>query len=326
MQPLNISACLKQKETPVYGGTEDDDIDVYVLNIISWYAAYGLYLSQDQLMLNHTKGTTKKWLLQDYKSERRWSHIRFVTRSQEEDLVLSFFDCNQESKSLDTYIDEFQRLRSNNDVSEKYKMIIFKKGLRSNQLRELLKTQIHESLDEPFDAVRSFNPRDIPAENPTGSQNPYPGSNKKAGAFKNKSNELSKCSLSRWLEKRHTEDKRWMLHPELCPMEEESDSEQHQQRSHIITRLRQATTTKYGVSRPSIASTNAQNRVFDPGRKANYMYFQSGNGEKKLTPERYLIKTVRCERNTTSAAARAFFDEGADFVEFQRNSWSSRAE
>ncbi|EEY67628.1 uncharacterized protein PITG_21901 [Phytophthora infestans T30-4] len=60
-------------------------------------------------------------------------------------------------------------------------------------------------------------------------------------------------------------------------------------------------------------NTNAQNRVFDPGTKANYMYFQSGNGEKKLAPERYLIKTVRCEKDTISAAARAFFDKGADF-------------
>ncbi|KAF4141616.1 hypothetical protein GN958_ATG09194 [Phytophthora infestans] len=222
---------LKQKETPVYDGTEDDDIDVYVLNMISWYAAYGLYLSQDQvgwrvgeLMLNYTKGTAKKWLLQDYKGERRWSQIR---------------------------------LSRSNDVSKKYKMIKFKKGLRSNQLRELVKTQIHESLDELFNAARSFNPRDVLAEKPTGSQNPYPGSSKKAGALKkNKSN---------------------------------------------------------GVSRPNIDSTNAQNRVFDPGTKANYMYFESGNGEKKLTPERYLIKTVRCEKDTTSAAARTFFDEGADF-------------
>ncbi|KAF4149595.1 Retrotransposon gag protein [Phytophthora infestans] len=174
-------------------------------------------------MLNHTKGTAKKWLLQDSKGERRLSRIvqnmkqRFVTRYPEEDLVVNFFDCDQGSKSLDTYIDEFQRLSRSNDVSEKYKMIKFKKGLRSNQIRELLKTQIHESLDELFDAARSFNPRDVPAEKPTGSQNPYPGSNKKAIAFKNKSNELGKCGSSRCLEKGHTEDKCWMMHPELRP-------------------------------------------------------------------------------------------------------------
>ncbi|EEY63096.1 uncharacterized protein PITG_14742 [Phytophthora infestans T30-4] len=120
-------------------------------------------------MLNHTKGTAKKWLLQDSKGERRLSR----------------------SKSLDTYIDEFQRMSRSNDVSEKYKMIKFKKGLRSNQIRELLKTQIHESLDELFDAARSFNPRD--------------------------SNELGKCGSSRCLEKGHTEDKCWMMHPELRP-------------------------------------------------------------------------------------------------------------
>ncbi|OWZ16155.1 hypothetical protein PHMEG_00010099 [Phytophthora megakarya] len=57
-----ISTCLKQRETPMYDGNNDDDIDVYVLNMISWYAAYGLYLAQAQigwrvgeLMLNHTK-------------------------------------------------------------------------------------------------------------------------------------------------------------------------------------------------------------------------------------------------------------------------------
>ncbi|OWZ10228.1 LOW QUALITY PROTEIN: hypothetical protein PHMEG_00016954 [Phytophthora megakarya] len=59
---------------------------------------------------------------------------RFVTRSWEEDLVASFFDCNH---SLDISIDEFQRLGRTDDVSEKYKMIKFKKGLRSNKLREL---------------------------------------------------------------------------------------------------------------------------------------------------------------------------------------------
>ncbi|KAE8954713.1 hypothetical protein PR003_g33506 [Phytophthora rubi] len=124
------------KETPTYSGANDDDIDVYVLNVISWYAAYGLYLGQDQvdwrvgeLMLNHAKGKAKKWLLQDYKGERRWSHIvkkmkqRFVTRSREEDLVASFFYCNQGNRSLDVYIDEFQRLGRTNDVSDKIKMI-----------------------------------------------------------------------------------------------------------------------------------------------------------------------------------------------------------
>ncbi|KAE9165652.1 hypothetical protein PF005_g29513, partial [Phytophthora fragariae] len=98
------------KETPTYSGANDDDIDVYVLNVISWYAAYGLYLGQDQvdwrvgeLMLNHAKGKAKKWLLRDYKGERRWSHIvkkmkqRFVTRSREEDLVASFFIATKET-------------------------------------------------------------------------------------------------------------------------------------------------------------------------------------------------------------------------------------
>ncbi|EEY60052.1 uncharacterized protein PITG_21086 [Phytophthora infestans T30-4] len=287
---FRVSMGLKQKETPVYDGTEDDDIDVYVLNMISWYAAYGLYLSQDQvgwrvgeLMLNYTKGTAKKWLLQDYKGERRWK-----------DLVVSFFDCNQGSNFLDTYIDEFQRLSRSNDVSKKYKMIKFKKGLRSNQLRELVKTQIHESLDELFNAARSFNPRD-----------------------------LGKCSSSRCLAKGHTEDKCWMRHPELrLAWYKDEGGKRLGAASAVVVHCISATTSdndKMWEVLSAIQSdlakinTNAQNRVFDPGTKANYMYFESGNGEKKLTPERYLIKTVRCEKDTTSAAARTFFDEGADF-------------
>ncbi|EEY55145.1 uncharacterized protein PITG_20512 [Phytophthora infestans T30-4] len=229
-------------------------------------------------MLNHTKGTAKKWLLQDYKGERRWSHIvrkkmkqRFVTRPREEDL---------------------RRSRSN-DVSEKYKMIKFKKGLRSNQLRELVKTQIHESLDELFDAARSFNPRDVPAEKPTGSQNPYPGSNKKAGALKNKSSELGKCSSSRCLAKGHTEDKCWMRHPELRPAWfKDGGGNDNDKMWEVLSAIQ----TDLAKIKPNIDSTNAQNRVFHPGTKANYTYFESGNGEKKLTPERYLIKTEFVEQ------------------------------
>ncbi|KAE8897176.1 hypothetical protein PF003_g18803 [Phytophthora fragariae] len=103
-------AVRSDQEVASPSGANDDDIDVYVLNVISWYAAYGLYLGQDQvdwrvgeLMLNHAKGKAKKWLLRDYKGERRWSHIvkkmkqRFVTRSSEEDLVASIFIATKET-------------------------------------------------------------------------------------------------------------------------------------------------------------------------------------------------------------------------------------
>ncbi|EGZ13915.1 hypothetical protein PHYSODRAFT_452141, partial [Phytophthora sojae] len=65
--------------------------------------------------------------------------------------------------------------------------------------------------------------------------------------------------------------------------------------------------------KPNKANSGDQYRVFDPGTRANSMYFQTGEGERSLTPERYLIKTVRCEKNARSAPARTFFDEGADF-------------
>ncbi|OWY91716.1 hypothetical protein PHMEG_00039595 [Phytophthora megakarya] len=206
-----ISTCLKQKETPMYDGTNDDDIDVYPL----------VYLGQEQvdwrvgeLMLNHIKGKAKKWLLQDYRGERRWSHIvkkmkqRFVTRSREEDLVASFFDCSQGNRSLDIYIDEFQRLCCTDDVSEKYKVIMFKKGLRSNQPRELLKIQTYETLEELVDAARSFNPRDTVSEMPKTGGNKGPSSNPKTPVTtKPKSTESGKCSSVRCFEKGHTEDK-----------------------------------------------------------------------------------------------------------------------
>ncbi|GMG15284.1 unnamed protein product [Phytophthora fragariaefolia] len=154
---------------------------------------------------------------------------RFVTRSREEDLVASFFDCNQGNRSLDVYIDEFQRLRRTNDVSEKFKMIKFKKGLRSSQLKALLKTQTYESLEELVDAARSFNPRDTFAESQK------PGRDSGANNTKRK---------------------------------------------------------------PAVAKYTPQ---------------EAGEGEGSQVPERYLIKTTRCENKTRPAPAKTFFDEGADF-------------
>lgn len=56
---------------------------------------------------------------------------RFVTKAKEEDLVASVFDCKQGAKSLDSYFEEFIRLGKTDNVSEHYKMILFKKGLKS---------------------------------------------------------------------------------------------------------------------------------------------------------------------------------------------------
>jgi hypothetical protein len=92
-----IAKSFKQKETPVFTGEDNDDIDVYARNMMLWYGAFGLFFRQPQvdfrvgqLMMNHTKGKPKAWLLQEYTGEWRWSCIakkmrqRFLTKSREE--------------------------------------------------------------------------------------------------------------------------------------------------------------------------------------------------------------------------------------------------
>jgi hypothetical protein len=111
-----IDKYLKQKETLIYGGEDAEVIEVYARNMIMWYGAYGLHFTHPQvnarvgqLLINHTKGKAKHWLLRDYKGPRIWTAMikgmrsRFVTKAKEEDLVASFFDCKQGTKSLDSY-------------------------------------------------------------------------------------------------------------------------------------------------------------------------------------------------------------------------------
>eukprot|EP00644_Phytophthora_capsici_P008795 jgi/Phyca11/102447/e_gw1.6.1109.1 len=56
----------KQRETPMYGDAPNEDIEVYVLNMFCWYAAYQLYFHREQIyvrvgqiVMNHTKGKAK---------------------------------------------------------------------------------------------------------------------------------------------------------------------------------------------------------------------------------------------------------------------------
>ncbi|KAG3233671.1 hypothetical protein PI124_g21260 [Phytophthora idaei] len=168
-----VAKCHKQRETPIYGGDANEDIEVYVLNMIRWYAAYQSYYHQEQvdmrvgqLMMNHTKEKTKAWLLQEYRGEHRWSHIirmmkkRFVTKSRQEVLVAKFFDYIQRNRSLDTYSNEFRRLARSAGVSEYIKILRYKQGLSLTQLLHLLKTKSLETLDELIEASRTLNPRE----------------------------------------------------------------------------------------------------------------------------------------------------------------------
>ncbi|POM58760.1 Hypothetical protein PHPALM_36549 [Phytophthora palmivora] len=168
-----IANCLKQKETPIYGGEDSEDIEVYALNMIMWYGAYGLHFGNPQvnvrvgqLVMNHTKGKAKQWILRDDKGPRTWTAMvkgmrsRFVTKAKEEELVASFFYCKQGTKSLDAYIEEFIRLGKTDNVSEHYKMILFKKGLKSTKLRELLQVGEFDSLEDLLDGARGLNPKD----------------------------------------------------------------------------------------------------------------------------------------------------------------------
>ncbi|KAK1940030.1 hypothetical protein P3T76_008353 [Phytophthora citrophthora] len=133
--------------------------------MVKWYAAQGLYFRRDQvdvrvgeLMMNHTKGKAKSWLLQEYHGDQRWSSIvrrmkqRFVTKSRQEDLVAQCFDCVQGNRSLDTYNGEFRRLARTAGVSEYIKVLRYKQGLSSMQLVHLLKAKTFSTLGELMEA------------------------------------------------------------------------------------------------------------------------------------------------------------------------------
>ncbi|EGZ17235.1 hypothetical protein PHYSODRAFT_458271, partial [Phytophthora sojae] len=127
--------------------------------MILWYGGFGLFLRQPQvdvrvgqLMMNHTKDKAKAWLVREYTGEWRWSCVvkklrqRFLTKSREEDEIGRLFDCTQGTRSLDQYIEEFIRLSRTEEVSVKFKMILFKKGLHSQELRNFLQTKQHTTL------------------------------------------------------------------------------------------------------------------------------------------------------------------------------------
>ncbi|OWY99690.1 hypothetical protein PHMEG_00029270, partial [Phytophthora megakarya] len=206
-----VDKCHKQRETPMYGGEANQDIEVYVLNMIKWYAAYGLYFQQEQgdlrvgeLMINHTKGKAKAWLLQEYQGDQRWKMV--VTKSLQEDLVAQFFACTQGNRQLDTYNDEFRRLAWTAGVFEYIKILRYKQGLSSMQLLHLLKTKSYETLDELIEAGRALNPREA-ARRTRQAEKTSSKSGKMAPSNMEKKSETLRCTALRCMETGHTKDK-----------------------------------------------------------------------------------------------------------------------
>ncbi|GMF65976.1 unnamed protein product [Phytophthora lilii] len=200
-----VEKCLKQKETPVYSGEDDDDIEVYALKMITWYAAYGLYFKITQVDARIGACLSPS------------PTARFVTKGKEEEIVASFVDCKQASKSLDGYIEEFVRLGNTDDVSEQYKMILFKKGLKFTKLRELLQVREFDSLDDLLDGARRLNPKDVDNKSATSTTKQPRKASSAPNDPKPRTRVSQRCSTSRCLEIGHTADKCWVLHPEQKP-------------------------------------------------------------------------------------------------------------
>ncbi|EGZ18242.1 hypothetical protein PHYSODRAFT_499074 [Phytophthora sojae] len=313
-----IEKCLKQKETPAYSGEDSDDIEVFALNMISWYAAYGLYFKNPQvdlrvaqLMMNHTRGKAKTWYLCGFKGTKTWTAI----------LVASFFDCKQGTRSLDVYMEEFVRLGNTDDVSEQYKMVLFKKGLKSTKLRELLQVREFDSLDDLLDGARGLNPKD--ADTGPARINAKPA-------------KKPRCSSTRCLETGHTADTCWALHPDLKPqwllnrekagynsmaapappiqLPSTTDTKLWEVLTAIQTDLQfKLTGPTDGILGPDEANDNLDSWVFDPGKTNNAKYFVE-NTQVATDWSRNLIKEVGCVCNgELLTRGSAFFDEGADF-------------
>ncbi|POM78480.1 Retrovirus Polyprotein [Phytophthora palmivora] len=338
---VRVAKCHKQRETPIYGGEPNEDIEVYVLNMVKWYAAYGLYFRRDQvdvrvgeLMMNHTKGKAKSWLLQEYHGDQRWSSIvrrmkqRFVTKSRQEDLVAQFFDCVRGNRSLDTYSDEFRRLARTAGVSEYIKVLRYKQGLSSMQLVHLLKTKTFSTLDELMEASRTLNPRDTARSSDKSSK-----SGKSAPPKPDTKAETVRCTASHCTEQGHTKERCWKLHPELQPKRWKGSGKKTSKGAASASKSSEDTGEKNlwsmlnsiqsdlsfklaglgsGVPRPTSATSSRENWVFDPGTAANSLYFQRRQETTSL-PSKYLIKNVSCIRDNEIHIIKTFFDEGADF-------------
>ncbi|KAG3078756.1 hypothetical protein PI125_g20890 [Phytophthora idaei] len=180
-----VAKCHKQRETPIYVGEADEDIEVYVFNMIRWYAAYQLYFHQErvdmrvgQLMVNHAKGKAKAW-----------------------------------NRSLDTYRDELRRLTRTAGVSEYIKILRCKQGLSSTQLLHLLKTKSFETLDELIEASRTLNPSEAGKPTEKGGNK----GNKMSTPSAEKKTDIVKCTSLQCTENGHTKERCWMLHPEPQP-------------------------------------------------------------------------------------------------------------
>ncbi|GMF44219.1 unnamed protein product [Phytophthora fragariaefolia] len=176
-----------------------------------------------QLLMKHTKGKAKHWLLRDYKGPRTWTAMikrmcgRFVTKAKEKDLVARIFDCKQGTMSLDSYIEGFIRLGKTDNVSEHYKMILFKKGLKSSKLLELLQVREFDTLEGLLDGARGLNPEVSESDTTKLASKPA----KKAPSTLNKPKARGRggqrCTSTRCSENGHTADQCWVLHPERKP-------------------------------------------------------------------------------------------------------------
>ncbi|KAG2878947.1 hypothetical protein PC129_g18655 [Phytophthora cactorum] len=265
-----------------------------------------------QLMMNHTKGKAKAWLLEEYRGEHRWSHImrmmkkRFVTKSRQEDLVAKFFDCIQRNRSLDTYRDEFRRLARTAGVSEYIKILRYKQGLSSTQLLHLLKTKSFETLNELIEASRTLNPSETGKPTEKGGNK----GNKMSTPSAEKKIDIVKCTSLQCTEKGHTKERCWMLHSELQPEWIKDSRKRKGKGAAGVSKTSEG--GKTDKPWPDAAISSVDNWVFDSGTAANTIYFQAQN-EKESLPATYLIKNVSFVRENDIEIATTFFDEGADF-------------
>jgi hypothetical protein len=104
-------------------------------------------------------------------------------------------------------------------------MILFKKGLQSQELKNFLRTKQHTTLEGLVDAARAMNPRANSAElnskkSPNTNSSGVPNAakpHKQAPSSAEKKPEVSRCSSTHCSEQGHMRDKCWRLHPELQP-------------------------------------------------------------------------------------------------------------
>ncbi|OWZ08123.1 hypothetical protein PHMEG_00019382 [Phytophthora megakarya] len=299
---FRIEKSFKQKETPILGGEDEEDIDVYRLDVSSG--------DRRSTVESGAGAASLKKMRQ-----------RLVTKSREEDQVGRLFDCTQGSRSLDKYIEEFVRLSRTEEGSVNFKMILFKKGLKSQDLRNFLQTKPLTTLDGLVDAARSMNPResrpDLSGRRTTdtgdvNTENTGQGRKSTSNSSERKP-DGPRCTSTFCTEQGHTRDRCWKLHPELQPK-----WLKNKKNNAASTTSTSSAGRGDGVPGPAGANQNSQPRVFDPGKDGNRMYFQKRC--KHLKPAKYLIKDTVCVWiKKRSTAAGRFLTKAQIFVEAVRD-------